>query len=1612
MERKEKKGGRTTAGGEKVARKGSGPPPPEEVAPAASPHLVPVVGVGASAGGIEAISRLLEAMPPSRGFAIVLVVHRDPRYQGGLEELFAKRTGLTVVQAEHRLAVEPDTVYVIPPNAYLALQGNRFRVDKPVLVRGTRLPIDHFFHSLGEERREQAVAVILTGTASDGALGLKTVKELGGMVMAQDPATALHDSMPRSAIATGLVDHVLAVEEMPAAIVDYLRHPLLNRVEATRELSVQEKAALNEVLSLLRFRTKHDFRGYKKTTLFRRILRRLSINRLEGLQEYLDFLRTTPQEIDLLKKDLLINVTSWFRDQEAWQQLEAEVIPRLFERPEKEEPVRAWIAGCATGEEAYSLAILFHEYLEGAGQSRVVQIFATDVDQEALEIARQGSYSRNIENEVDAKRLSRFFDQQEGAFRVKKRLRESVIFALHNLIADPPFSRLDLICCRNLLIYLDTEVQQRILPLFHFALREGGFLFLGPSETTSQAQHLFRTVSKKWRLYKRIGSAIAVNALQLPSPREETGQLFGQELQTPAVAGTFKLAETARRVLLERYVPASVLIDRKGRALYFHGSHEKYLVQPAGEPTTNILDMAREGLKTRLRGAVQQAADSEQEIVAAGVRLRLGDRYQPVRITVLPFQRPHQAEGLLLVTFEDEERPQADIEGRQPCEGDVESVVKQLEEELHATIGDLETSNEELRSSNEEILSMNEELQSSNEELETSKEELQSINEELTTLNAQLAGKIQDLEEAHADLDNLMRSTQIACLFLDEELRIKRFTAAAATIFSLLPTDCSRPLADLDYKRIDPDLLVACRRVLDTLATEEKEVSGDGGMWYLRRILPYRDQEQRIRGVVVTFANVSQLKAAEERLEASQLAYRRLVDNNPDGICQIDQAGAIRTANPALARMLGYPADELVGRPLVAFLAPDSQQEEAAGQLTDALRKGTPPVCCLQVLRKDGGHGMVELYALSTGDSGNKDGGLWVHLRDISSRQQLEDVISRSRLRVYQTLDAIPALIASIDRDERYLFASRGHEDYTGKAPQEMAGATLREALDDEAYRVLQPRVAAALAGERQDFELELCHRQDGPRLHRAVLVPDVACGQAACGCFFLAVDITGDKETLSRLEERDRLLEAIMTSIPEGIAVAEAPDMRIRMISAHGVRMTGQEEAFLKDASVLQQVAHWRLFQEDGKTPLAIERMPLARAITAGETTDNQALVMKTPDGRDIPILCSAAPLRDAAGGISGGILAWREVTELKREVERLTQLAFILEQTPHMVGCATPDGQIVYLNQAARRMAGIAPDAPLAGETVDRHQPPWVQRLLSEEGIPAAIRDGVWQGETAVLAADGREIPCAQLVIARKDPQGEVRYLSTVLHDLSAILDEKKRLESMVSRLEKSNEDLGELGYVVSHDLKEPLRSIAGYLDLYVRRYGEGLEPKARQFLDFARQGAARLERLIDDLLQLTRLRRTDLAPASVDMNLLLDEVLSQLSAQIDEAGAEVTCDELLPVTGIASQLSLVLQNLVANGIKFAAPGRKPAIHIGCQRNDQGVVTSVRDNGIGIDPKHRQRIFQVFQRLHRQEDYPGTGIGLALCRRIVQNHGGEIWLESTPGEGATFFFSIPDPA
>ncbi len=1313
--------------------------PPEPNHAGIVPHLeqspgFPVVGIGASAGGLMAFKQFLSKMPPNSGAAFVLVPHLDPKHESLMVELLARQTRMPVTEARDGQEVEPDCVYIIPPQKDLTITGRKLHFSDPAERHGLSTAIDLFLESLARDQHERAVGIILSGTSSHGAMGLKEIKRHGGMVMVQQPQSAEYDQMPLNAIATGVVDFILTPEEMPETLVKYLRHAY---VVGSHRPSVDESSyeQLTRILSVLKSRTKYDFHNYRKNMLLRRVQRRMGVCHLASLADYLSYLRRHPGEVDALYKDLLVGVTQFFRDPEVFEVLEQQVLPELVARglqranvdqadggvltATEAKRVRVWVPACATGEEAYSIAMLLIERFTAAGKTPQFQLFASDIDEQSLGIARQGTYADNITTEVSPERLQRFFTRSDAQhWQVNKPLRDSITFAAQNLISDTPFTKLDLISCRNLLIYLEPAVQEKVIRLFHFALAEGGFLLLGPSESIGSETDLFEPISKKWRLFRRVQTARRP-AVEVPIVPGEDRRPMRSVPFRPTPTPTIGFKELTQRLILDDYAPASVLINSNHEIINLIGPLVNYLEFPPGEITHDLLAMARTGLRTKIRAAVHKSQETGSVVFDLDARVKRDGAYVPCTIRVRPVTEPKDAAGLLLVTFQDRASTEVAVvadavtcsseEAQSQLIRHLEQELKAAREDLQSSVEDFESSSEELKASNEEIMSMNEELQSANEELETSKEELQSLNEELTTVNCQLQDKVEELDRSHNDLINLMTSSEVATVFLDTELRIKRFTPPVARLLSLRPTDVDRLMSDLAPKFSDTQLLNDCQKVLDSLVPMEQilvdtessagiqqpladrrdnTVSPAGpstGMLprntssrcYLRRILPYRTNGNRIDGVVINYVDVTQRMAGEAQ---SRRLAAVLWDSN-DAITVHDLNGQILAWNRGAEKIYGYPASDAL-KMNIRDIVPLDKREETLAYAARLARGESVTAFETQRLTRDGRTLDVDLAVTAYRNEWGQLECIATTERDITERLQLAQKLAQLNATLEQRVadqtrevrllaQAISHLgegviITSAKMDwpgPEIIFVNDAMCRISGYAAHELLGRTPRVLQGDKTDRDQVDRMIRDLSvGQSCSIEL-VKYRKDGTAYDTELFITPLfdAAGQRTN---FVSIqrDISARKRSEEVMRQSEERMRAVLNTAFDAIILI---DQRGVIVSVNPAteRLFGydQKELLGQNVSVLMPPPYCN--EHDSY---------IARFLETGEGRiigSGRELVARRKDGTLFPIDLAVSQVDHI--GLFAGII--RDIS-LRKELQQ--QVLRIAEEEQRRIGQELHDG------------------------------------------------------------------------------------------------------------------------------------------------------------------------------------------------------------------------------------------------------------------------------------------------------------------------------------------------
>nr|WP_319540448.1 chemotaxis protein CheB [uncultured Methanospirillum sp.] len=893
-------------------------------------NTFPIVGIGASAGGLEAFEQFLRLVPIDSSAAFILIPHLDPDHESMLADILGRVTKMPVLEAENQMQIKPDHVYIIPPNRMMTIHHTMIHLSMPDTVQGQRMKVDLFFRSLADELGHKAIGVVLSGTGTDGTLGLRAIQGGGGLTFVQDPNEAKYNGMPTSAIESGYATYILPVAQIPTQLISSisdlfgpipLSHPA---IDETKEPDI--KGAIIRILRIIRTRTGHDFSKYKKSTINRRIARRMSILAIEDISGYARYVEEHPDEVKILFREILINVTSFFRDPEAFGFLKTNVLPDLIRNKNEYESFRVWVPGCATGEEAYSLAIIIREVLEDLEKDCKVQIYSTDIAEDVIAVARKGFYPPNIAADISPERLKKYFIRQDAGFQINKDIREMVIYATQDLIKDPPFTRLDLLSCRNLLIYLESELQSRLIPAFHYALKPGGILFLSSSESIGGFQDLFKQINRKWRIYeasgiKNAGQILVETPLAL---RDVHPPIPNSDIHSGRMDAS--IVEQTRRELLQAYAPPSVVTDDTGTILYVHGDTGKFLRPAQGQATLSVVEMAREGLQLDLRTAIFTSKTQQTVVTCKNLQVRTNGGYETVNLEVRPITHSGTLHGNLIISFHLAEGSQEGSIQKEKLDTshinpervtELEQELLYTKENLQATIEEMQAANEELKSTNEELQSTNEELQSTNEELETSKEEIQSVNEEIMSVNAELQEKIIQLADIQSDMKNLLSSTGVGTIFLNIDLKVRWFTPEIVTLYKLVSSDVGRPLSDIKSLILNDTLLEEAGMVLDSLIPKEKEIQTIDNRWFLVRILPYRTLKNVIDGVVLSFIDINIRKRAEEESVRSQEYAENIIDTIREPLLILDNDLTVISVSHSYYQMFLTSPAETEGKNLI-----------------------------------------------------------------------------------------------------------------------------------------------------------------------------------------------------------------------------------------------------------------------------------------------------------------------------------------------------------------------------------------------------------------------------------------------------------------------------------------------------------------------------------------------------------------------------------------------------------------------------------------------------------------------------------------------------------------------
>ncbi len=1487
-----------------------------------------IVAIGASAGGLEAIHEFFDNMPSNGNLSFVIIQHLSPDYKSLLVELVAKHTNMKVYEATHDLEVKKNSVYVIPNNKLLTITQGRLQLNEKALEKAPNTAIDTFLRSLAEDQGSKAIAVILSGTGTDGSRGIQVIQNEGGVVLVQDPLTAKFDGMPNSAIATGYADYILSPELMPEEIFNYIKERPIRNAEDGKP----DETLLPEVLKLIDKHCHYDFYNYKTPTILRRIGRRMTQLGYKKFAEYIDFLRNSSDECRTLGKEFLIGVTKFFRDKVAFDIIRDAVLPEILRSKQGSDVLKVWVTACSTGEEAYSMAMLIDDYLQKSGKDIEVKIFATDIDIDSIEFASRGTYSFASIADIDETFAGKYFTRQGSNVVIVPRLRKQIVFARHNILKDPPFIKNDIVTCRNMLIYMNNILQRKVLSTLQFSLNTGGFLFLGPSEIPASVKDGFEEINSKWKIFRKISTENRYNPERFPATTSVKGvkeNKFYSGVKDNNIAK--ELSDDFKSILTDEYGFAGVYIDRSFEVKEAVGDFKKYLGLPDKIVNLNILKMVGSELSIALNAAIRKAMKENIKVTLNHVRIKNGDKERNINL----FVRPSSRDGHMLVVFGEGSETLFLRAGPEPSpthNPESVSYISELEDELKETrvnlqmaIESLETANEELQSSNEELLSANEELQSSN-------EELQSLNEELHTLNTEHQLRIKELIELNDDLNNYFRSTEIAQVFVDNELRIRKFNPVAVKMINLINSDIGRPIDHISTNIKNSNLVAEIENVLENENIIEKEVQLSSGAYSLMRILPYLRQDKKVDGAVITFIDITEIKQLDNIIKGvfnsslSAIMAFKCVRNEKRQLIDFRWIAA----NYETDNLLNKPQSEYMGKSFKEVF-PDALAKGIFQKCVTVVNSGEPLNMEMQLTF----NGKSEWYEVVANQMME---GLMITLTNINEKKQAEDKFRDNYKELMKTKESYRNLNLELENKVK----ERTHE----------------LSLSEERFRL----IANATSDAIWDWNI----------VNNELWWSD---------SFFKIFGFERSKQTNSNSfwishihpEDRDRIVSEMHQAVNAGT-----------------------------DWS-----AKYRFQKADGSYAVILDK----------------STVLKDNFGTPYRMIGAMTDITKAE-------ITEQKISKKNSELQSLIQeFTFVTDFMPQVVWSAKPNGAHDFFNKRWFDYTGLDFEQSkdrgwmhvLHPEDYEKAISYWEQSLKSGSSYEAEYRMRKFDGSYNWFLS--RAIPL-------KDDKGKiVKWFGTCtdINDqklASDILEQKvkertEELQKMNLELEVSNNELLQFASVASHDLKEPLRKIHMFSNMIKERYMEGLDG-AGDYMDRIINASARMTKLINDLLTFTRLSVSGTFE-NIDLNTIVDEVLSDLELLISEKHAQIDVSELPEMEIITGQMRQVFQNIISNALKFSKKDENPQIRITAELVEKCAIDArksadgeycritIKDNGIGFDNSYSEKIFTIFQRLHPREKYDGTGIGLAITRKIIEKHGGIIHATGKENEGAKFTMVIP---
>ncbi|TNE51427.1 MAG: PAS domain S-box protein [Deltaproteobacteria bacterium] len=1598
-----------------------------------------VVGVGASAGGLEALELFFHEMPIDTGAAFVVVQHLSPDFKSHMQDLLSRQTKMPVHRATNGMQLEPNNVYLLPPKMIMIVSGGQLLLTEKE-ASGWSYPIDIFFRSLAQDCRDHAVAVVLSGAGSDGALGIRDVHSAGGLVLVQDEGSAKFNGMPINAIETGVADLILQPQTMGQALERYIHNAVSPAELIELEFPQANEQGIKKLFMQLQVEHGIDFSHYKPSMVYRRIRRRATMARQESLAGYFQFVQDHPEEVDDIYKDLLIGVTKFFRDEEAFHTMEKEVIPAILRSTPKDETIRVWVAGCATGEEAYSIAILFHEQMTKAKHPLSnIKIFATDVHRASLHQAASGVYPSKSLSDVPPYRRQTYFDRVDEGFQVSQSVRQMIVFAPHNLLRDAPFTQLSLVTCRNLLIYLSPQTQKRIHSLFHFSLRTNGFLFLGPSETPGDLQDEYEATTKRWKIFRKRRDIQFPHAMRFPSSKESN---LAPSNPLPSPSRSYvepRMMGFLERLLEEHMVP-SFLVSEQLELLHTFGGGEQFLRVPGGRATKDIRQLVAEELKTSVTGALNHCSNKQELVQFQGIRAKTEEGSTLLTLTASPVRNPRTRELQYLLKLEpfvqlqDEEESDNkdnDVNMDQLTKDHIRSLELELRftrENLQATIEELEAANEELQSTNEELIASNEELQSTN-------EELQSVNEELFTVNAEHQTKIDELILAQDDMDNLLATTDVGVLFLDEELCIRRFTPALSRSLHLRSQDLGRRFTNFLHLFLERALLEQIQGVQDTRESKELEVHLQNDIPYLLRIQPYTTN-RNVGGVVLTLINVQAVKQTAEEV----LQFKHMSEQAADGHVLFHESGQVTYMNPTARELLGYNRSEMLPlqfNELFPSLTNDSFQfPETLKELPKIKQRAFESILSTK------NQTALPVETSFSRFEANNTTYLFATFRDITERLEQNQILQKQLSQYQLAMEAGKMAAWEWYPHEGRLESTDDFRNILGLSP-----TTPLSTLDDivalaipEDQVSVQEKLELAL-NKRVFFDIRFRRRVKGKvRYIRTKGRVERDSQKQPLRVVGISWDNTKEQMNTERLE----ILARVMEKTSDFVGITD-PKLNISYLNTSARQMIGlpsSVEASDFDLEMFQPKWAYDLLRKQG----------IPHAIREGSWSKETALLSQ--EGEEIPVLQSLLTHRDKKGELLQFSTIMRDIRIQKQVQQTIEESAAFLQNTLDslfaFVGVCTPEGTLIEINQAALKATGLDSTNVLGRDFADIHW--WSYSTEAQEklqhAITQALRGEVVRFDTKILNAKGVLLPIDLQITAMRDPDGTITHLIPSAIDISERQRFEDQLRSAEQEANAANQAKSAFLANISHELRTPLTAILGYSELLLNNLplleneSNGLSvPQAASIIQ--RNGNYLLE-LVNDILDLSKVEaeQIDIEIAPFNLQQLLRELLNSMKLRAEEKvlPLNIHYSSKLPRTICTDEIRLrqILVNLLTNAIKFTSQGYVE-LRVECFVNpdspnnvgqangpfrlfnavDEPMHLStdlplalrlqVIDTGMGISHEMQKKLFQPFTQAAEARHYGGSGLGLSISQRLAQKMGGNIVAHSQEGKGSTFSLWLP---